>query len=78
MGLAAVTAMDDNAELLTVSVVVPVIDPAVAVMVEVPAATPVANPFPSMVAVDVEDELQVTPFTVAVLPSSFTPVAVNC
>lgn len=38
----------------------PMIEPETAVMVAVPTLTPVAKPPAAMVAIDVEDELQVT------------------
>ena len=50
--------------------------PDVAVTVVVPADTPVATPFPSMVAITPLPVLQVTE-GVVVLPSLFLPVAVN-
>jgi hypothetical protein len=64
-GLAGVTEMDTNCEDVTVKVLVPLMTVAgsVAVMVVVPTATEVANPFEPValliVAVAVLDELQV-------------------
>jgi hypothetical protein len=45
---------------VTVSVVVPLIDPKVAEMVAVPAAIAVAVPFPSMLATLLAEEPQLT------------------
>jgi hypothetical protein len=56
-GLAGVTAIETNA--VTVSAAVPEIDPEVAVIVEDPAATPVANPPEVTVATLVLDEVHV-------------------
>ncbi len=49
----------------------------VAVMVVDPTAFAVANPLALIVAMSVLEDVQLA-VTVAVLPSSFTPVAVNC
>ena len=50
-----------------------------AVMVAVPAATPVARPLLTIVAVAVLDELQVTCVVISwVVDSEYVPVAVNC
>jgi hypothetical protein len=55
----------------TVSTLLSLNDPTVAVIVVEPAATVVASPFPSTVATDVEDELQVTPlFRSELVPSA--------
>ena len=55
-----VTLMDTKATVATVRVVEPVIDPDVAVMLAVPAATLVDRPELLMVATPAADELQVT------------------
>jgi hypothetical protein len=62
-----------------VSVAVPLIPLADAVMVEVPAATPVANPEEAIVATVVVAEVQVAVVVMsAVVPSLYTAVAANC
>ena len=58
-GLAGVTAMDCSVGAVTVSNVEPTIEPEVALIVLVPAATPVARPPTVMVAVVVVPEAQV-------------------
>jgi hypothetical protein len=68
---------DVKREVVTVSVAVPVSEPDCAVMVLLPTATAVAKPPAVMVAVLVEEDAQVGEMLV-VLPSSFTPAAVNC
>jgi hypothetical protein len=77
LAVAGVTAMEDRVG--TVRVAVPDLPLKVAVMVEEPAATPVARPLLLTVAVDVLDEVQVT-FVVIfwVEESEYVPVAVNC
>ena len=60
LGLAGVTAIDCRTAAVTVSTVEPVTPPSVALMVEVPAATPVASPAAVMVATEVVAEAQVT------------------
>jgi hypothetical protein len=62
---------------LTVSVVVPVFPPPVAVIVVVPAARPVATPAPDIVAVEVLDDCQVNVVDARVLPCAFFAVATN-
>ena len=59
LGLAGVTVMEDKVAEVTVRSVFPEILPEVAVIVEVPAATPVARALLLTVAIDVLDELQV-------------------
>jgi hypothetical protein len=59
-GFAGVTAIERSAAWLTVSVAVPVIEPEVAVIEDVPAVNPVARPPTAMVATEDCDELQVT------------------
>ena len=59
-GLAGVTAIEVKVAAVTVNVVDPVIDPDVAVMVVVPAATLEARPELLMLATLVAEEFQVT------------------
>lgn len=76
----SVTVMDLRAEVVTVMVVDPEIDGVlmeVAVMVALPALTAVARPPALMVAMVASEDDQVA-LTLAVLPSSLTPLAVNC
>lgn len=75
--------MEDSATTPTVSVVEPVIDPSVAVMVVCPVPTLVASPFiPAallIVATAKVFDVHVTvPVMFCVLPSVYDPVAVNC
>ena len=58
--LAGVTDMEDRVAGVTVRIVFPEMVPEVAVMVDVPAATPVARPLLLTVATDISDDLQVT------------------
>jgi len=58
--LAGVTAIETRVGGFTVKEVDPVIAPEVAVIVELPAATAVANPAALMVATLVSEEVQVT------------------
>ena len=60
LGVSGVSDKEDNVALVTVRVAVPVLPLKAAVMVAVPAATPVARPLLFIVATDVLDELQVT------------------
>jgi hypothetical protein len=69
--------METSGTTVTVSVVVPVILPELAVMVLVPAATPVARPEVLMVATDGVADNQLAA-TALVLPSLYVPVALNC
>ena len=80
-GFAGVTAIDTSVGTVavTVSVVDPLIAPEAALIVLVPAATPVANPPAVIVATVVVCELQVTePVKFCVELSEKVPVAVNC
>ncbi len=78
-GLEGVTAIETSAGAVTVKMADPLIVPEVAVMVEVPAATEVANPAALMVAALVAEEVQVTELVIlAVVPLAYVPVAVNC
>ncbi len=64
---------------VTVNVVVPEMLPATALMMDVPAARPDANPEAEMFALLVSAEYQVTdPVIFCVVPSEYVPVAVNC
>jgi hypothetical protein len=66
-------------DVLTVSVVTPLIPLSVAVIVVLPVAAAVASPEPLMVATLVDEELQVTEeVTFWLLLSPKVPVAVNC
>jgi len=70
LGLAGVTAIDCKVATVTVRVVVPETLPRVAVMIEVPAATPVARPPVEIVATEEVAEAQVTEAVMAlVVPS---------
>ena len=78
-GAAGVTAIETSVALVTVSDAVPLMEPDVAVMVEVPAATAVARPPEAMVAAAVLDELHVTVLVMScVRLLLYVPVAVNC
>src|SRR5260370_155568 len=78
-GFAGVTAIDASAGAMTVILVVPLIVPALAVIVELPVALAVAEPPLVMVAADVDDELQVADAVRSwVLLSLNVPVALNC
>ena len=67
------------AEFVTVTVALPLTEPEVAVMGAVPALTPLTKPFVFTVATLVVEELQVRfGGLLVVLPSVFTPLAVNC
>ena len=59
-GLAGVTAIDTNVAAVTVSVVEPLIEPEVAVIVVLPCVEPVASPAALIVATLVVPELHVT------------------
>jgi hypothetical protein len=78
-GFAGVTAIDTNVAAVTVSVVEPLTAPEAALIVLVPAATPMANPPVVIVATPVVAELQVTELVkFCVELSEKVPVAVNC
>jgi hypothetical protein len=79
LGLPGVTAMEARTAGLTVSVVLPVMLPAVAEIVVEPAASVVARPLAAMVAVAVLEDAQVAvAVRFCVVPSVSVPVAVNC
>jgi len=76
--LSGVTNTEDKVAEVTVRVAVPVLPLKAAVMVAVPAATPVARPLLFTVATVALDELQVTnPVISRVVPSESMPRAVN-
>ena len=78
-GFAGVTAIDTSVGAVTVRVVVPLRAPEAALIVLVPAATPVANPPALTVATLVVCEVQVTVLVkFCVELSENVPVAVNC
>lgn len=76
--LAGVTAIETRLAPLTVSDVVPLTVPEAAVIVVVPALTPLANPVEFTAATAPELELHVTDGNGCVLPSSKLPTALNC
>jgi len=79
LGLTGVTDMEDRVAEVTVRGVLPEINPEVAVMVAVPAATAVAKPVLLTVAADGLEELQVTCLVMSKLvPSEYAPEAANC
>ena len=79
VGVAGVTAIDTTVGAVTVNVVEPAILPEVAVIVDLPTATPFARPAAVIVAVAAVPELQVTlPVRFCVELSLKVPVAVNC
>jgi hypothetical protein len=64
---------------VTVNVAEPMIPIVEAVIVTLPCATPVANPLMLTVAVDVDEDVQVTALVrFCMLPLLYVPVAVNC
>jgi hypothetical protein len=75
---AGVTLMETKVAAVTVSEAVPLTEPDVAVIVAAPVPTPVASPFTSTVATELEEVLQLTGWSSCVLPSSKLPIAVNC
>jgi hypothetical protein len=79
-GFAGVTAMEDRTDDATVKVVVPEIEPWVAVIVVLlPDCTPVASPDELMLATPGDEEVHETaPVKFCVLPSVYVPVAANC
>jgi len=79
-GFAGVTAIEDNTGDVTVSVVAPLIEFKLAVIVVLlPTNTPVANPTELMVATLVAEELhEAVLVRSCVLPSLYVPMASNC
>ena len=76
--LVGVIEIETSAELVTVSVAEPLTPAEVALMVAVPAVTPVANPVSLTVATPVLEDVHTRLLRLDVLPSSFVPDAVNC
>ena len=77
--VAGVTAIDASTAAVTVSVVVPLTLPEVAVIVVEPVASAEARPVMQIVATATFDEVQATvPVRFWVVPSVNVPVAVNC
>jgi len=60
LAFVGVTAMETRVAPETVSDAVPLTEPEAAVMVALPVPTPVASPFTSTAATEIEDELQLT------------------
>ena len=76
---AGVTATDTSVEAVTVSVVLPEIEPVVARMVVDPVPIAVATPAALIVATVAAEELHVAVLVrFCVVPSVKVPVAVNC
>lgn len=75
---AGVTAIETRLAPVIVSDAVPVTEPELAVIVATPVPTLVTRPVESAVAMDEDDEDQVTDWSHCVLPSSKFPTAVNC
>src|SRR5277367_4466085 len=80
LAVAGVTAIDCSTAAVTVSVTPGLVTlPDAAVMLVVPAATPVATPLALIVPAAVFDDVQLTPVVnAAVLPLLYVPVAVYC
>jgi len=79
VGLAGVTAIEASTGGATVSVVLPLTVPELAVMVVVPTATAVARPPAAMVAAAGVDDVQVTEAVMSCVElSAYVAVAVNC
>lgn len=76
-GLVGVTVIDTNGFVM-VSVVVPEIDPEVAVIVEAPAAEPAVAKPPAVMLAPAEALHATVPVMSFVLPSAKVPVAANC
>src|SRR3954452_20820927 len=77
VGMSSFAIQDGAGGALTVSVAVPDLPPPVAVMVVVPAATPVAMPALVIVAAAVLDDCQENVVATSVCPCAFLAVAVN-
>jgi hypothetical protein len=77
--VAGVMTIDASCAAVTVAVAEPWVDPIVAVMVELPAETPVTNPEELTVAYAVLSAFQVTRLVTSFeLPSPYTPTAESC
>ena len=74
-----VSDMEDRVAEVTVRIILPDINPEVAVMVAGPCAMAVARPLPLTVTEEVLDELQMTWVVISKLvPSEYAPEAANC
>lgn len=79
VAVGGVSAIDTSVAAVTVSIVVPLTAPEVAVMLAVPIPTLSASPLLLIVAVDsVSDDHVAVLVKFCVLPSEYVPVAVNC
>lgn len=79
LGVVGVTVIETSVTAVTVSVVMPEIEPDAALIVVEPAAIDVARPEPLIAATDVFEELQVTEAVMSwFVLSEKMPVAVNC
>jgi hypothetical protein len=79
VGSAGVTVMDATTAGVTVSVVLPLMPPSVAVMVDMPVARVEAKPELEIVAIVIFTYIQITEFVrFSVEPSLKVPVATNC
>ena len=79
VAVGGVIAIDTSVAAVTVSIVVPLTAPEVAVILAVPMPTLCARPALLMVAVDgVSDDHMAVLVKFCVLPSEYVPVAVNC
>jgi len=79
LGLAGDTVIAVSVAAVTVSVVLPDIEPDVAVTTVEPTAMPVARPPEFMVATDVDPDDQVTNAVISTdVPLEYVPVAMNC
>jgi hypothetical protein len=76
-GFAGLTVIRETVALVTVTTVLPLVDPEAAVMIALPVATLFAKPLPSTVAMVGSEELQVAEARVWVLPSLNSPTALN-
>jgi len=77
--LTDVSDMEDRVAEVTVRIILPDINPEVAVMVAGPCAMAVARPLPLTVTEEVLDELQMTWVVISKLvPSEYAPEAANC
>jgi hypothetical protein len=78
LAFTGVTTSEISAAPEIVSDAVPLTEPEVAVMVALPVPVLAARPFESIVATELDEELQVTNCNNCVLPSSKVPTALNC
>jgi hypothetical protein len=78
-GIAGVMAIETSAAGVTLKVVKPLVEPAVAVTLALPWLTLVAKPWPSTVAMLLSAELHLADVVKSsVLPSLYVPVALSC